>query len=78
MIHIYNAASCLVDLSKDDMHNTHSVLSVEVGEGDQFNQQIQRFDVKYGKNIARQDDLLSGLSELFINNNNQDMQITSD
>ena len=34
MIHIYNAASCLVDLSKDDMHNTHSVLSVEVGEGD--------------------------------------------
>lgn len=34
MSHIYNAATCLVDHSKDDMLNVQSILVVDGAEGD--------------------------------------------
>lgn len=59
------------------MLSAQSVLSVEKAQGDNFNQQFQRFDVKYGKNVAAEDDLLLGLKDLF-NTSSQDVQISSD
>ncbi len=61
MTNILNATTCLTDTSKDDMHKIQSIIAVEGGEGDVFNQEIRQFDVKYGKNNQREEEIFSDL-----------------
>jgi hypothetical protein len=82
MLNFTDAAECLTDQTKDDMQENSSIVSLHRARSDVFNEEIQRFDSKYGKGNAIEDEaLFSGLKDVFNNNNNNNnchISITSD